>query len=334
MYGVCIDQDKTRRYKHQKNMAKPISKHLIDFLEYAEIEKGPSPVTIKNYSRFLKHFFTWLKIQKLSDLLPADLTDKLIWQYRMWLSRLPNRVRKSAPGLHVSTQTRYLIALRALLGYFHEKDIPSLPTEKIKLPKDNRDRQVKFLNLDQLAKFFAAVNISSQSGLRDRAILESFFSTGMRVAELISLDKQQFESSRKLEGREISIKGKGSHVRTVYFSERAIQWINKYIEVRTDDFPPLFISYKGPNSRSRRLTSRAMEDIVRKYSVKAGLPVLVSPHTLRHSFATDLLNEGVDIRSVQEFLGHKNIATTQVYTHVTNKRLRDIHYKYHGGNKL
>ena len=315
-------------------MKKPLSKHLIDFLEYAEIEKGLSPVTIKNYARFLHKFFDWLNLQNLSDLHPEDLTDKLVWQYRIWLSRIPNKVRTVSKGLHVSTQTRYLIALRAFLGYFHEKDIPSLPTEKIKLPKDNRERQVKFLSLDQVAKLFDSVDTSCPSGLRDRAILESFFSTGMRVAELISMERKQFESQKNDDGREISIKGKGSHVRTVYFSTRALDWINKYLATRSDDCPALFIRYKGPTSSDLRLTSRAMEGIVSKHSTRAGLPILASPHTLRHSFATDLLNEGVDIRSVQEFLGHKNIATTQVYTHVTNKRLRDIHQKFHGGNKL
>src|SRR3989338_6823303 len=158
-------------------MAQSIPQYCNDFLEYCEVEKGLSPMTSKNYRRFLDKFFLWLRKNDLETLAPQDLTEDHIWKYRVWLSRLPNATKKTSPGLASSTQIRYLIALRALLGFFHEKNIPSLPTEKIKLPKENRDRQEKFLNLDQLAKFFAAVNISSQSGLRDRAILESFFST-------------------------------------------------------------------------------------------------------------------------------------------------------------
>lgn len=315
-------------------MTKPLSKHLTDFLEYGEVEKGLSPVTIKNYSRFLQRFFQWLNKNNLEHISPGELTEKHVWQYRLWLSRLPNTARKSYTNLSISTQTRYLIALRAFLAYFHEKNIPSLPTEKIKLPKERTERRVKFLSLEHIEKLFDSIDVRTASGIRDRAIIEVLFSTGMRVAELISLDRKQIEGFKTGQDLEISIIGKGSHVRTVYFSPRAISWVKKYLAARKDTDPALFIRFKGPKSDSLRLTTRAIEEIVQKYARFAGLPVIATPHTLRHSFATDLLNEGVDLRSVQEFLGHKNIATTQVYTHVTNKRLKDIHQKYHGGRKL
>jgi integrase/recombinase XerD len=315
-------------------MNKPLSKHLTDFLEYGEIEKGLSPVTIKNYSRFLQRFFEWLRTHNLADISPGELTEKHVWQYRVWLSRLPNTARKSYTNLNVSTQTRYLIALRAFLGYFHEKNIPSLPTEKIKLPKEHSERRVKFLSLEHIERLFNSIDVRTASGIRDRAIIEVLFSTGMRVAELVSLDRKQIEGFKPGQDLEISIIGKGLHVRTVYFSPRAIIWIRKYLTTRKDADPALFIRFKGPTSDNLRLTTRAIEEIVQKHAQRAGLPILATPHTLRHSFATDLLNEGVDLRAVQEFLGHKNIATTQVYTHVTNKRLKDIHQKYHGGRKL
>ncbi len=315
-------------------MSKPLLKHLTEFLEYGEIEKGLSPTTTKNYARFLKRFFEWLELNNLSGISPSELTEKHIWQYRLWLSRLPNQVRKVNRNLHTSTQSRYLIALRAFLAYFHEKNIPSLPTEKVKLPKERGDRQVKFLSLDQIEKLFNSIDISTNSGLRDRAIIETFFSTGMRVAELVSLNRKQMDGAKSGEDYEISVVGKGSRVRTIYFSPHALLWVKKYLATRTDDDKALFIRFRGPKAEHLRLTTRAIEEIVQKHAGLAGLSVMATPHTLRHSFATDLLNEGVDLRIVQEFLGHKNIATTQVYTHVTNKRLKDIHKKYHGGSKL
>ena len=315
-------------------MSKPLPKHLTEFLEYSEIEKGLSPTTTKNYARFLKRFFEWLELNNLSGISPSELTEKHIWQYRLWLSRLPNAVRKINRNLHTSTQSRYLIALRAFLAYFHEKNIPSLPTEKVKLPKERADRQVKFLSLDQIGKLFNSIDISKNSGLRDRAVIETLFSTGMRVAELVSLNKKQMDGAKNGNDYEISVVGKGSHIRTIYFSPRALLWVKKYMATRKDDDKALFVRFRGPKTEDLRLTTRAIEEIVQKHAKLAGLPVMATPHTLRHSFATDLLNEGVDLRIVQEFLGHKNIATTQVYTHVTNKRLKDIHKKYHGGSKL
>lgn len=308
--------------------------YTTDFIEYCEVEKGLSATTGKNYTRFLQQFFIWLKKNNLEKLQPQGLTEDYIWQYRVWLSRLPNRTRKTSSGLHASTQSRYLIALRGLLAYFHEKNILCLPTEKIKLPKERRERQVKFLQIEQIEALLTSPNEKNLNGLRDRAILETLFSTGLRVAELVALDYKHIAGAKGKKDFEMSIIGKGNYPRTVYFSERALYWITKYLEARSDDEKALFIRFKGPTKSSLRLSVRGIELLVQKYAKISGIPVLATPHTLRHSFATDLLNNGVDIRMVQEFLGHRHIATTQVYTHVTSKRLRDIHRQFHGGNKL
>ncbi|OHA03565.1 MAG: hypothetical protein A3J58_00290 [Candidatus Sungbacteria bacterium RIFCSPHIGHO2_02_FULL_52_23] len=315
-------------------MPKSIIQYRNDFIEYCEVEKGLSPTTGKNYTRFLEQFFIWLRKNSLENLEPQNLTEDHIWQYRVWLSRLRNQTRKTSLGLNPSTQSRYLIALRGLLGYFHEKSIPCLPTEKIKLPKERRERQVKFLQLEQLEALLTSPNEKTDTGLRDRAILETLFSTGLRVAELVALDRKHLAGAKGKNDFEMSVIGKGNYPRTVYFSERALYWVKKYLETRTDDDKALFTRFKGPNDDSLRLSVRGVELLVQKYAKISGIPVLATPHTLRHSFATDLLNNGVDIRMVQEFLGHRHIGTTQVYTHVTSKRLRDIHKQFHGGNKL
>lgn len=310
-------------------MQKPLPSYLNDFLEYCEIEKGLSQNTTKNYARFLRKFFVWLQNNHRADIQPQKLTEDYIWKYRIWLSRQPNETRKTSTGLTASTQSRYLIALRALLAYFHEKNITSLPTEKVKLPKQ-QERTVKFLTPEQIKKLLESPNTNTRSGLRDRAILETLFSTGMRVAELVSLDRKHLAGAQQKADFEISIIGKGGRARPVFFSERALAWIKRYLKTRTDDDDALFIRTKcSSHTSSLRLTTRSIERIVEKYTARSGVPILATPHTLRHSFATDLLNNGVDLRAVQEFLGHKSIATTQVYTHVTDKRLRDIHRKFH-----
>lgn len=283
----------------------------------------------------MQKFFLWLEKNNLNNLKPGELTEEHIWRYRMWLSRLPNLTRGTTQGLHISTQTRYLIALRAMLAYFHEKNIPSLPTEKIKLPKEKRERLVKFLELEQIEKLLAGPDSKTITGLRDRAILETLFSTGLRVAELVALDRKHLAGAQNKKDFEMGIIGKGSYPRTIYFSERALEAIKKYLDAREDNDAGLFIRFRGPtNKDSARLTTRAVELLVQKYAKKSGISLLATPHTLRHSFATDLLNQGVDLRTVQEFLGHRNIATTQVYTHVTSKRLRDIHRQFHGGKDI
>lgn len=315
-----------------------IKSFLNDFLNYCEIEKGLSATTSKNYYRFLQNFFTWLKKNNLESLKPDELAEEHIWKYRMYLSRLPNKTQKAKSGLQTSTQIRYLIALRTLLAYFHEKNISSLPTEKIKLPKEHHEKLIKFLDLEQIKKLLSSPDEKKPEGKRDKAILESLFSTGLRVAELASLDRKHLEGARNKPDFEISIIGKGSHPRTIYFSERALAAVKNYLNERGDDgIEALFISTrknKPDNSDSARLSTRTIERVVQKYAKKASLSVLATPHTLRHSFATDLLNQGVDLRTVQEFLGHRNIATTQIYTHVTNKRLSEIHRKFHGGRDL
>jgi site-specific recombinase XerD len=314
---------------------KPIIKYLTDFLDYAEIEKGLSTKTQENYSRFLQKFFKWLEENNLSSLLPDKLTEDHIWKYRVFLSRHIDPNKKT--GLKKSTQNYYLIALRSLLEFFVEKNIQCLPPTKIKLAKDKSDHEVKFLTLAQMERLLSSPDISTAAGLRDRAILESFFSTGLRISELSSLNRDQLKIKKDTEELEISVVGKGSKIRTVYFSARAVNALRKYLDKRPDMDEALFINYKPGkkiNDAPRRLSNRAIEDIVKKYVLIAGLPVMATPHTLRHSFATDLLSHGVDLRIVQEFLGHRNIATTQIYTHVTNKQLRDIHRQAHGGKEL
>lgn len=315
-------------------MYKSLPQYLNDYLEYCEVEKGLSLNTIKNYSRFIHKFFDWLKENKLQHLPPDGLRESHVSKYRVWLSRRPNAIRHASPNLHPSTQMSYLIALRSFLAYFHEKNIPTLPTEKIRLPKGRINRLVKFLDLDQLRRFFETPNTKIVNGLRDRALLEVLFSTGLRVAELVALNIKQLKSALNRNDFELGIVGKGGYPRTVYFSDRALYWVKKYLQRRTDGDEALFINFRGPKKDSRRISVRGVELIVEKYSKIAGMPFLATPHTLRHSFATDLLNNGVDLRLVQEFLGHRNIATTQIYTHVTSKRLRDIHKNFHGGKLL
>lgn len=311
---------------------KPIPRYLNDFIEYCEVEKGLSAATGKNYARFLRQFFNWLGKNKLEELMPRELTEDHIWKYRIWLSRTPNRIKKMSPGLHISTQSRYLIALRALLAYFHEKSIHAIPTEKVKLPKYREERQVKFLQLEHLEKLLTSPDVKTPAGMRDRAILETLFSTGLRVAELAGLDRKHLVGAKRGNEFEMSVIGKGNRPRTVYFSARSLYWIKKYLDTRTDKDAALFIRFRGPSDDSLRLNVRGIQLLVQKHARRSGIPVLATPHTLRHSFATDLLNNGVDIRMVQEFLGHRHIATTQVYTHVTSKRLKDIHTQYHSGN--
>jgi len=321
----------------QKNN-KPIIKHIPDFLEYLEVERGAASKTQENYSRYLNKFIKWLKMNKNEHLMPHELTAEHIWKYRVFLSRSPISKKIQRP-LKKKTQNYYLIALRNLLTYFTDRDIQSLPTDKVKLAKDKTDQAVKFLTLDQIEKLLLAPDTSHNIGLRDRGILETLFSTGLRVAELTALNKDQLRIKPDTQDLELGITGKGGRIRTVYFSKRTVKWLREYLKTRTNTDKALFINYKPGKSNidsptPRRLTPRSVERILEKYSKIAGLPIMATPHTLRHSYATDLLNQGVDIRTVQELLGHRNIATTQIYTHVTNKRLRDIHRKFHSGKNL
>lgn len=312
---------------------KPIIRHIPDFLDYCEVEKGLAQKTQINYKHYLDKFALWLKKAQKQDIRPHELSAEDIWAYRLYLSRFQDD--KGRP-LKKTTQNYYLIALRALLGYFVQKDVQALPPGKITLPKDARaEKTVKFLNLDQVERLLLAPDIKDIAGLRDRAILESLFSTGLRIAELVALNKEQFINLKDKKDLEIGIIGKGSHPRTVYFSERALEWIKKYLDTRKDKEKALFIHYKArKDAEDSRLTSRSIERLVKKYALLGGVPIFTTPHTLRHSYATDLLTQGVDLRTVQEFLGHRSILTTQIYTHITNKRLRDIHKQFHSGKNL
>ncbi len=330
-----------KNYMALKKAEKPIISTVTDFLEYLEIERGLGNKTQETYYRLLNKFIEWLKRNKLGDLKPDELQEEHIWKYRIFLSRSLNK--NTGKPLKRSTQNHYLIALRNLLNFFADRDILSLPAEKVKLAKQEKERKIKFLNLEQIKKLLDAPNVKTITGLRDKAILETLFSTGMRVSELVSLNKEQVkmlgENNKSNDDFEISIIGKGGKVRTVYLSPRAIKWLRKYILAisRNDKYlkeKALFIHFKGPKNSSLRLTSRSVENIIKKYAIKSGIPTFTVPHTLRHSFATDLLAKGVDLRIVQEFLGHRNIATTQIYTHVVSKQLKEIHKKFHSGEDL
>jgi integrase/recombinase XerD len=307
---------------------KSIIEYIPDFLEYCELEKGLSDKSIKNYDNFLRPFKEFLIKQKIPYLKPDELTNQHIWDYRLYLSR--------ARKLSKTTQNYYLIALRGILSYFAEKDLPSVPLNKVKLAKIvAQDRKIKYLSLDQVEKLLLAPNIENIRGLRDRAILEVLFSTGLRVAELTSLNKEQFnfQSIPMDKDYELMITGKGGYQRTVYFSPRALEFVKAYLQKRTDFSEPLFINH-SKNVEPSRLSIRSIESMVGKYARLAGINIDATPHTMRHSYATDLLTQGVDLRMVQEFLGHRNILTTQIYTHVTNKKLKEIHERFHSGKRL
>jgi len=315
-----------------KRGKKPIIQYLQDFLDWLEIEKGLSAKTQEKYARFLKRFFDWLRIKKLENLKPHQLKPFHIREYRIFLAR--HYLSKNKKPLKKKTQNYYLIALRSLLTFFADRDIVSLPPEKVKLAREKRERKIQVLTMEQLKRLFSAPDTSTVWGLRDRAILEVLFSTGMRISELVNLNREQIRIKPKTKDLELSIAGKGGNVRTVYISERALFWLKKYLKTRKDKEKALFINYRGPKRASRRLSARAIEKNIKKYAAIAGLPLNITPHVLRHTFSTDLLSQGVDLRTVQEFLGHKSIVATQIYTHITSKKLRDVHRKFHSGRKL
>ncbi len=312
---------------------RPIKDHIRDFLDYLDIEKGLGNRTQETYSRLLDRFLSWLKKNNLENIKPHELNEENVWNFRVYLSQRINS--KTKEPLKKTSQNYYLIALRNLLKFFTDRNIQSFPAEKIKLVKLKSDeRAVKFLDLDQIKKLLGSPNPSTLMGLRDRSILETFFSTGLRISELVSLNRDQIKIEDNTEDLEVVVIGKGNRPRPVYISSRAVKGLKEYLNTRNDKEKALFINYKGPKNASKRLSVRSVENIVKKYTVMSGLPSFTVPHTLRHSFATDLLSQGVDLREVQEFLGHKNIATTQIYAHVTSKRLKDIHRKFHGGGDI
>ncbi|MCL5410755.1 MAG: tyrosine-type recombinase/integrase [Patescibacteria group bacterium] len=371
------------------NIETELFKLKREFLEYCELDKGQSSLTITVYDRYLSKFLEWLKNYKLEinskqsvilnvseesskrnerapqqirvrsfvntqddnkindqcemvneklGLCPTDIDQEVVRQYRLHVNRLSDRYGKE---LKKSTQNYHILALRAFLRYLAFRGISSLSPEKVSIAKTG-DRQITFLESEEIGAILNTADISSLSGMRDRAILELLFSTGMRVSELASMNIDDINFERG----EIAVLGKGKKIRVVFLSENAIKSLGQYLEERgycsnlkdenyrenfsadkstSKNNTPLFLSNKGT-----RLTVRSIERIVKKYSMRAGLAKKVSPHTLRHSFATDLLISGADVRSVQSLLGHSSITTTQVYTHVTDQHLREIHQKYHG----
>ena len=301
-----------------------LSALITDFLEYLELERNSSQLTIRNYDHYLKRFLTFT-----SDITPEKIDLALVRKYRLHLSRYTDANGKALKRV---TQNYFMIALRAFLRYLARQDISSLSPEKVELGETEAS-PLKILSDSELQQILSAPNTGKVDGLRDRAILETLFSTGLRVSELANLNCDTIN----LERREFSIVGKGGKERIVFLSDSAVESLQRYLDARKDNFKPLFIRFQGAvdpteNGASMRLTPRSIERIVEKYVKKVGLSVKATPHTLRHSFATDLLINGADIRSVQEMLGHSSIQTTQIYTHVTNKHLKDVHKNFHSGN--
>lgn len=299
---------------------------LITFLEHLEVERNVSPLTIRNYSHYLRRFLDWFSDEGHQDL--KQLDQDVLRRYRVYLARFE--------GLHgqtlaKSTQSYHIIALRSFLKYLVKNDAPVLHPEKIDLPKAEA-KHMKYLNgQEHVEKFLAQPDLSSKTGLRDKAMLEVLFSTGLRVSELVSLSRDQLN----IESREFGVIGKGRRPRVVFLSDRAAEWLTKWLNSRVDNWRPVFIRlakakpHPLADGEEMRLTTRSVQRVVDKYARQARLPIKISPHGLRHTFATDLLSNGAGLRDVQEMLGHKNIATTQIYTHVTQPKLKKTHGEFH-----
>lgn len=305
-----------------------VSDLIIEFLQSLEIENGRSRYTTRNYELYLSRVTEFGG----EELKPEDITPEWLRQYRLWLNRYMTDRKK---GLSVTTQNYHLIAFRGFLKYLSKRGIKSLDPTLVELPRTHRP-QVTFLHVDEIDRILAEIPLDSETGLRDRAILELLFSSGLRVSELINLNRDHVNLKR----REFMVRGKGQKDRPVFISDQAAEAISDYLAERHDKLPALFLN----NSRNRpdadmknderRLTSRSVERIVNKYVRLAGITKHVTPHTLRHSFATDLLMNGADLRSVQSMLGHSNISTTQIYTHVTDPHLREVHERFHSDTEI
>lgn len=326
---------------------------IKDFLEYLEIERNVSQLTIRNYRHYLERFVLFLarfggpsplpdpvKPVKTSEVDESeakearktvkisDISAESIRQYRLFLSRYAD---EKGMSLKRVTQNYHLIALRSFLKYMAKRDIPTISPDKIDLPKAE-SRSIKFLEHNDMERLLNMPDMNTKEGTRDKAMLEVLFSTGLRVSELVSLNRDQINLDR----REFSVIGKGRRTRIVFLSERAADWLRRYLATREDDLRPIFIRYSGKTpdehdqtGESIRLTARSVQRCVEKYAKKAKLMVKITPHGLRHTFATDLLGNGADLRAIQELLGHKNVSTTQIYTHITNPQLKEIHDKFH-----
>lgn len=293
-----------------------------DFLESLELERGNAKNTIRNYELYIDRLLEFAP----DNAKPQDITNDFIRKYRLWLNRYENY---NGATLSILTQNYHLIALRNFLKYLQDREIDSLEPSRVKLPKISR-KQVTFLELSEIRRILDEINLDSEAGLRDYALIQLLFSSGLRVSELTSLNRDHINLDRC----EFMVRGKGSKDRPIFISKSAAKALDIYLDSRTDNLPPLFLSYSKNQQPTndgnfRRLTNRSVERIISRYAKLAGITKKVSPHTMRHSFATDLLINGADIRSVQDMLGHSSIVTTQIYTHVTDAHLKDIHTKFH-----
>lgn len=298
-----------------------ISELIIDFIEHIEVERGRAQKTAENYHLYLQRL-----VEFAGDIEVEKITSELVRKWRLWLNRYEN---DAGDGLNTLTQSYHLIALRSFLTYCSKRDFETLTPEKVELPRVKR-KQVSFLDSEETERIIDAVDTNNAIGLRDKAILELLFSSGLRVSELCNLNRDHLNLNRG----EFMVRGKGQKDRPVYVSPEATEWLATYLKVRTDSAKPLFIRYSGAKAvetdgDSLRLTPRSVQRMVSGYAKLAGITKKVSPHTLRHSFATDLLMNGADLRAVQSLLGHSNIATTQIYTHVTDQHLKEVHQKFH-----
>ncbi|MFH0969736.1 MAG: site-specific tyrosine recombinase/integron integrase [Patescibacteria group bacterium] len=300
-----------------------IKELLTDFLEYLEIERNRSQKTIENYHHYLKRFLEWAKINS-----PEEISLDLVRKFRLHLNRFKDEKGKELKKI---TQNYHVIAIRNFLKYLSKRDVKALAPEKIEVGK-NPSHSVEFLDQGEVERLIGGAEGQELRTLRDRALLELLFSAGLRVSELVNINRGQIN----LKNQEFSVRGKGDKIRIVFVSDTAKKALEKYLEKRTDIDPALFIripkklSGENKKDKSLRLTPRSVQRIVKYYAAKAGIVKDVHPHTLRHSFATDLLANGADIRSVQAMLGHSSITTTQIYTHVTNQQLKEVHKKFHG----
>ena len=313
------------------NVRMDLKKAIDRFLEYCELDRNLSPKTVRMYSYYMEFFHRWITKEN-PEIKVEAIDDEMVRSFRLYLSR--DYFNPFKGELKRQTQNYFLVALRSFFRFLIKKNYKVLSPEQIELGK-TRDRTIKFLSPEEVKKLIQAPNTQKDQGLRDRALLEMLFSTGLRVSELVGLNKDNVN----LKEAEFSVIGKGGKARVVFMSDAAVHWLEKYLGGRNDAYRAPFLRYSGPKPKDPisddqyRLSTRSVERLVEKHRKKAGITVRIGPHVLRHSFATDLLAHGADLRSVQEMLGHKNISTTQIYTHVTNLRLKEVHKKYHSGNK-
>ena len=306
---------------YHTGMGMPLTDLITDFLEHMEIEQNRSQKTIANYDRYLQRLAEFT-----GDIDISKLDSEKVRKWRLWLNRLTDQ---EGDPISKTTQNYHLIALRSFLKYLAKRDIEALTSDKIELASVKRP-QVTFLEPKEVERLLDVINIETPVGLRDRAVIELLFSGGLRVSELVSLNRDHINLDRG----EFSIRGKGQKDRLIFISPAASDWLDKYLKSRPDNFKPLFIHYSGTQDELddgayTRLTARSVQRLVARYAKLAGITKHVTPHTLRHSFATDLLSNGADLRSVQGLLGHANVSTTQIYTHLTDPQLRKVHEQFH-----